>query len=79
VNIESKKQELRTLNEDGTENGISKMVITILGVIAEMAMKMIRERQLYGIALAKANRAYKKRKKDTIEDPIRFLNKTKKH
>jgi DNA invertase Pin-like site-specific DNA recombinase len=46
VNIELKKQELRTLNEDGTKNGISKMIIIILGVVAEMAIKMIRERQL---------------------------------
>jgi DNA invertase Pin-like site-specific DNA recombinase len=77
VNIEFKKQGLRTLNEDGTENDISKMVISILGVVAEMERKMIRERQLEGIAIAKANGVYKGRKKDTTEDPIRFLNKTK--
>jgi len=77
VNIEFKKQGLRTLNEDGSENDISKMVISILGVVAEMERKMIRERQLEGIAIAKANGVYKGRKKDTTEDPIRFLNKTK--
>ena len=55
VNIEFKKQGLRTLNEDGSENDISKMVISILGVVAEMERKMIRERQLEGIAIAKAN------------------------
>ena len=59
VNIEFKKQGLRTLNEDGTENDISKMVISILGVVAEMERKMIRERQLEGIAIAKANNVYK--------------------
>ena len=63
VNIEFKKQGLRTLNEDGTENDISKMVISILGVVAEMERKMIRERQLEGIAIAKANGVYKGRKK----------------
>ncbi|MDB4108029.1 recombinase family protein [Flavobacteriaceae bacterium] len=77
VNIEFKKQGLRTLNEDGSENDISKMVISILGVVAEMERKMIRERQLEGIAIAKANGVYKGRKKDTTEDPIRFLNKEK--
>jgi DNA invertase Pin-like site-specific DNA recombinase len=77
VNIEFKKQGLRTLNEDGTENDISKMVISILGVVAEMERKMIRERQLEGIAIAKANGVYKGRKKDTTEDPIHFLSKTK--
>ena len=77
VNIEFKKQGLRTLNEDGSENDISKMVISILGVVAEMERKMIRERQLEGIAIAKANGVYKGRKKDTTEDPFHFLNKAK--
>lgn len=77
VNIEFKKQGLRTLNEDGSENDISKMVISILGVVAEMERKMIRERQLEGIAIAKANGVYKGRKKDTAEDPIHFLSKPK--
>ena len=77
VNIEFKKQGLRTLNEDGSENDISKMVISILGVVAEMERKMIRERQLEGIAIAKANGVYKGRKKDTTEDPIHFLSKPK--
>ena len=77
VNIEFKKQGLRTLNEDGSENDISKMVISILGVVAEMERKMIRERQLEGIAIAKANGVYKGRKKDTTEDPIHFLSKAK--
>jgi DNA invertase Pin-like site-specific DNA recombinase len=66
VNIEFKKQGLRTLNEDGSENDIS-----------EMERKMIRERQLEGIAIAKANGVYKGRKKDTAEDPIHFLSKPK--
>jgi len=38
---------------------------------------MIRERQLEGIAIAKANGVYKGRKKDTTEDPIHFLSKPK--
>ena len=77
VNIEFKKQGLRTLNEDGSENDISKMVISILGVVAEMERKMIRERQLEGIAIAKANGKYKGRNKGTKENQIAFLNKEK--
>jgi DNA invertase Pin-like site-specific DNA recombinase len=77
VNIEFKKQGLRTLNEDVTENDISKMVISILGVVAEMERKMIRERQLEGIAIAKANGKYKGRNKGTKENQIAFLNKEK--
>ena len=77
VNIEFKKQGLRTLNEDGTENDISKMVISILGVVAEMERKMIRERQLEGIVIAKANGVYKGRNKGSKENPLDFLNKEK--
>jgi DNA invertase Pin-like site-specific DNA recombinase len=77
VNIEFKKQGLRTLNEDGTENDISKMVISILGVVAEMERKMIRERQLEGIAIAKANGVYKGRNKGTKESTLQFLEKAK--
>jgi DNA invertase Pin-like site-specific DNA recombinase len=77
VNIEFKKQGLRTLNEDGSENDISKMVISILGVVAEMERKMIRERQLEGIAIAKANGKYKGRNKGTKENQLYFLNKEK--
>jgi len=77
VNIEFKKQGLRTLNEDGTENDISKMVISILGVVAEMERKMIRERQLEGIAIAKANGVYKGRNKGTKEGALQFLEKAK--
>jgi len=77
VNIEFKKQGLRTLNDDGSENDISKMVISILGVVAEMERKMIRERQLEGIAIAKANGKYKGRNKGTKENQIDFLNKEK--
>lgn len=77
VNIEFKKQGLRTLNEDGSENDISKMVISILGVVAEMERKMIRERQLEGIAIAKANGKYKGRNKGTKESTLQFLEKAK--
>jgi DNA invertase Pin-like site-specific DNA recombinase len=77
VNIEFKKQGLRTLNEDGTENDISKMVISILGIVAEMERKMIRERQLEGISIAKANGVYKGRNKGTKETTLNFLGKEK--
>ncbi|MBZ9779847.1 recombinase family protein [Psychroflexus sp. CAK8W] len=77
VNIHFVQQGLRTLNDDGSENDISKMVISILGVVAEMERKMIRERQLEGIAIAKAKGKYQGRSKGTSEDLVRFLNKPK--
>lgn len=77
VNIYFVKQGLRTLNDDGTVNDISKMVISILGVVAEMERKMIRERQLEGIQLAKIQGKYEGRKKGSTEKPLDFLNKPK--
>jgi DNA invertase Pin-like site-specific DNA recombinase len=68
---------LRTLNPDGSENPISKMVINILGVISEMEKNQIRERQLQGIEIAKAKGVYKGRKEGTTEDVLTFLSKPK--
>ena len=71
------QQGLRTLNEDGTENQISKMIISILGVVAEMERNLIKERQKEGIAIAKANGIYKGRKVGTSTSTLDFLNKPK--
>jgi DNA invertase Pin-like site-specific DNA recombinase len=70
-------QGLRTLNEDGKENPIAKMVISILGVIAEMQREQIREAQAQGIALAKAKGVYEGRKQNTKETVAKFLSKQK--
>jgi len=69
--------ELKTLNGDGTENPFAKMMISILGTIGEMEKTQIRERQLEGIAIAKAKGLYKGRNKGTKENPIKFLTKAK--
>ena len=71
------QQGLSTLDENGDENPISKMMISILGVVAEMERKLILERQLEGIAIAKMKNIYTGRKKGTKEDPLKFLSKTK--
>lgn len=71
------QQGLRTLNDDGTENQISKMIISILGVVAEMERNLIRERQREGIYIAKANGVYKGRKVGTSTSTLDFLNKPK--
>jgi len=71
------QQGIKTLNDDGTENPISKMIISILGVVAEMERNLIKERQLEGIAIAKANGTYKGRMKGTSESILDFLNKEK--
>jgi len=68
-------QGLKTLNEDGKENPIAKMVISILGVIAEMQREQIREAQAQGIALAKARGVYVGRSQNTKESVGKFLGK----
>lgn len=70
-------QGLRTIDENGEENPISKMDISILGVVAEMERKLIRERQREGIELAKLKGKFLGRKKGTSEDPLKFLSKKK--
>ena len=51
------------------------MIISILGIVAEMEKSQILERQKEGIKLAKARGAYKGRKTGTGEDALAFLSK----
>jgi DNA invertase Pin-like site-specific DNA recombinase len=70
-------QGLRTLDENGNENPISKMIISILGIVGEMERKQSKERQLEGIRIAKLKGSYKGRKTGTKTDNITFINKEK--
>jgi DNA invertase Pin-like site-specific DNA recombinase len=71
-------QGLSTLDTEGKENDISKLIISILGTVAEMSRKQIREAQLEGIRIAKMkNNVYNGRKKGTKEDTLAFLSKEK--
>jgi DNA invertase Pin-like site-specific DNA recombinase len=70
-------QGLSTLQPDGSENNITKMIISILGTLAEMEKKISRERQLEGIAIAKLNNKYNGRAKGSNEDVLKFLSKPK--
>lgn len=70
-------QSLRTLESNGTENPITKMIISVLGVVGEMERNQIKERTTEGIKLAKARGVYKGRKAGTGEDVLAFLSKDK--
>jgi DNA invertase Pin-like site-specific DNA recombinase len=70
-------QGLRTLDENGKENPISKMMISILGVVGEMEREQLRERQREGIQIAKLKGAYKGRVVGSTEDVVAFLSKDK--
>lgn len=77
IQVNFLSQGLRTLDEDGRENPIAKMVISILGVIAEMQREQIREAQAQGIKLAKAKGVYVGRQQNTKESVALFLSKPK--
>lgn len=70
-------QGLSTLDGEGKENAISKMIISILGIVGEMGRKQIRENQLEGIRIAKLKGVYKGRKTGSKEDTLSFLSKEK--
>jgi DNA invertase Pin-like site-specific DNA recombinase len=70
-------QGLSSLTPEGTENPISKLIISILGTVAEMERKQIRERQLEGIRIAKMKKVYTGRKEGSKEDTLAFLSKEK--
>lgn len=70
-------QGLSTLDENGMENPIAKMIISILGVVGEMERKLILERQREGIELAKLQKRFLGRHKNTKDDPLKFLSKPK--
>jgi DNA invertase Pin-like site-specific DNA recombinase len=62
---------------NGKENPTFKLIISVLANIAEMERSSIRERQMEGIALAKARATYKGRIKGTTETTEEFLIKYK--
>jgi DNA invertase Pin-like site-specific DNA recombinase len=60
--LESKGAHLRVLEpEVSTKGPVGKMVLTVLGMVAEMEAGFIRERQRAGIEAAKARGVYKGR------------------
>ena len=78
VNIISQKEGLQTLLKDGTENPTAKLMIGILGTLAEFELSRIRERQAEGIAKAKARGVYKTNGGNrSVETKSTFLSKKK--
>lgn len=71
-------QGLKTLDENGKENSIAKLMISVLGIVSEMERNQSKERQLEGIKLAKLKgNVYKGRKEGSKEDVLKFLSKEK--
>ena len=51
-------QGLSTLDNEGKENAISKLILSILGIVGDMGRKQIRENQMEGIRMAKLKVTY---------------------
>ena len=77
VSITFLSQGLSTLGPDGKENPISKMMISILGIVGEMERSQSKERQFEGIRIAKLKGVYKGRQEGSKEDILTFLSKEK--
>ena len=78
VNVISQKEGLNTLLENGSENPTAKLMVGILGTLAEFELSRIKERQAEGIAKAKARGVYKTNGGNrTKETKSKFLSKKK--
>jgi len=74
INVISEKEGLQTI-VNGKENPIAKMMIGILGTLAEFELNRLKERQSEGIANAKKKGVYVGRKEGSKESTEQFLNK----
>lgn len=77
ITINFISQGLTTLDHNGKENPITKMIISILGIVGEMERAQIKERQFEGIKIAKLKGSYTGRKKGSNESILDFLSKDK--
>ena len=62
-----------SLEFTGDDSAISKLLLSVMGSVAEFERSLIKERQLEGVALAKKRGVYKGRKKSLSEDQIKLL------
>ena len=74
INVISEKEGFETI-VNGKENPIAKMLIGILGTLAEFELTRIKERQAEGIAKAKARGSYIGRAEGSTETIEKFSNK----
>ena len=72
--LDVKGAALRVLEPEVTTAGeMGRMVITVLGMVADMELKFIRDRQRTGIEAAKDKGVYKGRRKSVGDDEIKRL------
>ena len=62
---------------NGKPNQVFKLIVSVLGNVAEMERENLRERQLEGTAIAKAKGVYKGRERGSGMDEKEYLDKYK--
>lgn len=77
VCVISEKEGVRTLNPDKSPNPIAKLILSVLGSIAEFELVRIKERQFEGIAKLKEKNGYTGRAVGSVESVEVFMNKAK--
>jgi DNA invertase Pin-like site-specific DNA recombinase len=77
VCVISEKEGVRTLNADKTPNPIAKLILSVLGSIAEFELHRIKERTKEGIERKKASGGYIGRSEGSIESKEVFMSKAK--
>ena len=75
--VECRNPNLRNLNENGQPDMFSELMISILSTMSSFEKQMIKERQLEGIAVAKAKGVYAGRMVGSKESMDKFLIKPK--
>lgn len=77
VQVVIQKEGIRLLDDEGKLNPTASIIVAVLSALAGIERQNIRERQLEGIAIAKAQGKYVGRKFGTVESVERFLSKPK--
>lgn len=75
IKIVCRNPNLTNFKEDGTQDEVSEMIISILSVMAKFERNMILQRQKEGIMIAKAKGLYRGRKIGTRETREKFIKK----
>lgn len=75
VNVESLKEGFNTLLPSGEVNPTAKLIIGVLGSVAEMERTRIKERTREGIEIAKAKGKYTGRKLGSTESTAKLIEK----
>ncbi len=73
ISLKSLKEGFTTLLDNGKENPTAKLVISVMGSIAEMERNRIKERTSEGIKIARAKGKYQGRKLGSVQTTEKML------